>query len=104
MTDSLPTRRSHPVFWVLWTFDAFTAAVVVFFFLWGVADGSVSSFNIMLWLGMLSVLAAVVGGGFLLLRARQPMLATALLLVVAFPGVMFTLFMLAVVVLRPRWN
>lgn len=92
------------MFWVLWGFDALIAAVVVFFFMWGVADGSVSSFNIMLWLGILAAVAAIVGLGPLLLRAGQTALATGVLLVLAFPAAMFVLFLLAVVLLQPRWN
>lgn len=42
------------IFWTLWSVNAATAAIVVYFFLAGAADGSVSSYNIGLWLGILA--------------------------------------------------
>jgi hypothetical protein len=49
-------------FWILWGWDALIAAVFVYFFLAGLADGSVSSFNMGLWLVTLGVLAVVMLG------------------------------------------
>ena len=37
------------------------AIVVVYFFVVGLADGSVSSFNMSLWLGLLAAVAAAAG-------------------------------------------
>lgn len=91
-------------FWPLWIFDALIAAVFVFFFLWGIADGTVSSFNIMLWLGILAGLGAVVGGGMALQRAGRVGRAIPLLLLPALPGLLFVLFFVALIVLQPRWN
>lgn len=91
-------------FWLLWGFDALIAAVFVFFFLWGIVDGTVSSFNILLWLGILGGLGVVVGGGMALQRAGRAAGAIPLLLVPAIPGMLFVVFFLAVIVLHPRWN
>jgi hypothetical protein len=88
----------------LWLFDALVAAVVVFFFFWGVADGSVSSFNMLLWLGMLAGVGVVVGGSLALQRAGRIKAARALLLGLALPGLTFVLFFLSVLILQPRWN
>jgi len=41
-----PTRGK--LFRLLWGFDALIAAIFVGFFFWGLADGTVSSFNIVL--------------------------------------------------------
>jgi len=91
-------------FWVLWGFDAVISLVIVGFFIAGVLDGSVSSFNIGLW-SMLLVGAAVVMAGSLWLRSigrrRQ---AIGLLMIPAMPGLMFAVFFLAVLILHPRWN
>ena len=43
--------------------DLLVALVVVYFLAAGLADGSVSSFNMSLWLGLLAAVAAAVGGG-----------------------------------------
>ena len=49
-------------FWFVWGFDALIAAIFLFFFFWGLSDGTVSSFNIVLWLGILAGLAGILGG------------------------------------------
>jgi hypothetical protein len=64
-------------FRLLWGFDAFIAATFLFFSFWGLADGTVSSFN----------------------RA-----AVGILLVLAIPGMLGVLFFLAVMILQPHWN
>ena len=106
MSDPVPAtpRRSHPVFWALCGFDTLIAAVVVFFFLWGLTDRTVSASNIMLWLGMLAGVAAVLGFGWMLHRSQQHAAAAVVLLVLAFPGAMFALFMLALIVLQPDFR
>jgi hypothetical protein len=38
------------LFRLLWAIDALVAAILAYFFFVGIADGSVSSFNIGLWL------------------------------------------------------
>ena len=91
-------------FRLLWAFDLIVAAVVIFFFVWGLLDGSVSSFNIALWLGLLALVVGVVVGGRALQRGGRTSAATLLLLVLAIPGLGFTLFVLMVLILQPRWN
>jgi hypothetical protein len=91
-------------FWIPWTIDAIVAAVFVFFFFWGLVDGTVSSFNIVLWLGMLTGLAVVVGGSLWLKSAGHRIPAILLTLVLAVPGLLAALFMLLVIVTHPRWN
>ena len=44
-------------FRILFGIDALAAAVVAFFFVWGLSDGSVSAFNILLWLALLGGVA-----------------------------------------------
>jgi hypothetical protein len=106
MPDAPQTTRGRRgrAFWVLWSFDALVAAVVVFFFLWGLADGTVSSFNIMLWLGMLAFVGVVVAGSLALQNAGRTTAAFSLLFVLAIPGFGFALFLAAVLILQPRWN
>jgi hypothetical protein len=102
-TQPAPSRSGR-FFWALWGFDALIAATVVFFFLWGLGDGTVSSFNIMLWLGMLAAVGLVVAGSLALRNANQTAAAYVLLILLALPGLAFTLFLAAVLILQPRWN
>lgn len=96
------TRAS--VFWLPWGAALIVAAVAVYFFIAGLIDGSVSSFNIVLWMGILAVVAAVIGGSLWLRLAGHPVLGMLLSLVLAAPGLLAALFMIIVVITKPRWN
>ena len=91
-------------FWIPWAIDAVIATIVVCFFLWGLADGSVSAFNIGLWVLILGGLAAVVGGSLWLRSIGRPGLGAALSWVLAVPGLLAGLFFLILIVANPRWN
>ena len=86
------------------TMAGLVAAIVIFFFAWGVSDGTVSGDNIVLWLMILGVVGGVLWAA-LSLRARGQTLAAGLvLLVLAVPGGFAGLFILAALILQPRWN
>lgn len=91
------------VFRILFGIDAVAAAIVVWFFFIGLADGSVSSFNIGLWLGILAAIAAIFVLALALRATRRP-LATALLAVPAVPVLLYGAFMLVVILSGERWN
>lgn len=92
------------VFRVFWWFDALIAAGFLFFFFWGLADGTVSAFNIMLWLAILACLAGILGGSRALRSKGHTRPAMGLLLILAIPGILGLIFFLAVIILHPRWN
>jgi hypothetical protein len=91
-------------FSILFGIDLIVAAVVLYFFVVGLGDGSVSSFNITLWMAILAGIAAVLGGGWLLNARGQRGAANGVLLILALPGFLFGLFLLAAIILQPRWN
>lgn len=91
-------------FWIPWAIDAVIALIALYFFFIGLADGSVSSFNIGLWLLVLLGLAIVVGGGLWLRSAGRSGLAMVLLLILAVPGVLVGLFFVVLLIAAPRWN
>ena len=84
--------------------DAIAALVILYFFLIGLADGSVSSFNMELWLGILAAVAAILGGGLLLKAKGQRIAANLVLLILATPAALYGLFVLSVIIFQPRWN
>jgi hypothetical protein len=92
------------LFWFLWGWDALIALVFVVFFVWGLSDGTVSSFNIVLWLGILAVLGGVLGGSSWLRNAGHQRVANLVLLSLAIPGFLFALFFLVLIIAQPRWN
>lgn len=91
-------------FWIPWVIDAVIAAIAVFFFIVGLSDGSVSSFNIGLWGFILFALAVLVGGSLTLKRRGRQGVAIALLWILAVPGLLSVLFLLVVLLSSPRWN
>jgi hypothetical protein len=92
------------MFWVAWALDALIGAIAVFFFFVGLADGSVSSFNIVLWIVLLLAVAVVVGGSLFLRSIGYTRLALALVWLPAIPGFLAVLFFIVVLITQPRWN
>ena len=91
-------------FWIPWSVSALVAATFVVFFFIGLADGSVSSFNILLWITMLAFVAACVGGS-LWLRSRGKRVASITLAsVLAIPGLFALFLLLLAIILNPHWN
>ena len=91
-------------FWLLWGFDALIVLVVLYFFFVGLADGSVSSFNMGLWLTILLVLAGVMLCSLLLRSAGRSGIAKAVLLILAVPGLLFVLYFFVLLISAPQWN
>jgi hypothetical protein len=91
-------------FRILVAIDAVIACIALYFFSIGLADGSVSSFNISLWLGILGGIAAILVGGLVLNAKGYRRIADGVLLIMALPGVLFALFMLVLIISNPRWN
>ncbi|MEW5838466.1 MAG: osmoprotectant transporter permease [Pseudomonadota bacterium] len=92
------------LFWVLWGIDAIVAAIFIYFFIIGLLDGSVSSFNLALWLAILVALAALLLGGYALHAAGKPRIAAALLSLLAVPGILAAMLSLVVIISPPNWN
>jgi len=76
----------------------------IYFFLIGLQDGSASSFNIVLWLVILGLLGAVLGGGHLLRAKGHGILAACVLCMLAVPALGSLLFFLVILISNPRWN
>ena len=85
-------------------FDALVALVILYFFVIGIGDGSVSGDNGELWAVILAAVAGTVVGGIVLNARGQRGAAIGTLLLLAIPGGLFTLFMAMVLILQPRWN
>ena len=91
-------------FWIVWGFDALVALVVLYFFFIGLADGSVSSFNMGLWLAILLVVGLVMIGSLMLRSRGRSGVALGVLMVLAVPGLLYALFLLIILISNPRWN
>jgi hypothetical protein len=92
------------LFWVFWGIDAIVALIALYFFFIGLADGSVSSFNMGLWLALLVVLAAVILGSLSLKAAGNLTLAKILTGLLAIPALLCLLFFIIVIASGQKWN
>jgi Na+/melibiose symporter-like transporter len=92
------------MFGFLFGIDILIAAIMLYFFTVGLGDGSVSSFNLLLWLALLLGIAAMLGTGFMLHARNYRLWSNLLLGVLAWPGLLFGLWCLAMIILQPRWN
>ncbi|MBC7572267.1 MAG: osmoprotectant transporter permease [Spirosoma sp.] len=82
------------LFWISWGINALIALVLAFFFFVGLGDGTVSSYNIILWLVLLIGLAALLLSGYWLFTHQYTIAANILMALLAVPGVLYGLFML----------
>ena len=89
---------------ILLAVDALVALVILFFFVIGIGDGSVSADNGALWFFILAAIVAIIGGGWVLHKNGQRGAAIALLLVLAIPGALYALFIALILIFQPRWN
>jgi hypothetical protein len=81
-----------------------SSAIALFFFLAGLADGSVSSFNMGIWIALLAALAVLLLGSLWLKAIGRPGLGTMLLLVLAVPTALYALFLLVAITSGSKWN
>lgn len=91
-------------FRILFAIDAIAAAIALYFFVWGLQDGSVSSFNILHWAALLAVPAATLGGAVALRSRGQVRAANLVLLMLAVPALLLGLLVLLLAVASVHWN
>lgn len=99
-----PTSAGSWTYRVTFALAALVAAIAVAFFVIGIADGSVSSFNIVLWFGLLAGVGIVLLGGAFLRSKGRTRSAIGVLALLAVPGLLYASFLLLVVVSDARWN
>ena len=92
------------LFWALWIINGVTAAIAIWFFIAGAADGSVSSYNIGLWLGILACCFAILAGSYALRKTGHAILASLVLAPVAAGTVLYALFIAVVIGSGTSWN
>ncbi|WP_045836820.1 hypothetical protein [Hyphomicrobium sp. 99] len=78
--------------------------LALYFFLVGIADGSVSSFNILLWLSLLGGICAIIAVGYSLKTKERRAAANTVLAVLALPSIAAALFVVTLLIAQPRWN
>jgi len=105
MASDVPhSIRSHRLLIAPFACSALTVFVLVLFFVIGVGDGSVSSFNVVLWMGLLAVTSLSLWVGLALHRKGRFALSLVALSITAVPGLVAALFVLLLLVTQQRWN
>lgn len=89
---------------ILLIINAAAALVLYGFFFIGLGDGSVSEFNLGLWLLILIGMSALLASGWIFRAKGKSGVATILLLPLAIPATLYGLFVLLMLILQPRWN
>ncbi len=92
------------LFWIFWGIDALVCTIAFLFFFVGLADGSVSSFNIGIWIPLLIALIVIIAGSLGLKVIGYPVFGIILLLVLAIPAILYGLFIFLTIVTNTRWN
>jgi hypothetical protein len=98
------SRAASNFFRVVQVIDVLIALVVVAFFLIGLVDGSVSSFNIGLWLLILVAAAAILFGSQALHTSGRTGLAIALALLPALPVLFAFIVFLILIATGVQWH
>ena len=91
-------------FKILWGIDALASMVVIYFFFVGLADGTVSSRNMGLWLVILLILGGVLLGSLWLRSHQHPTLAVITLCIITVPSLLYGLFILSAILPGNKWN
>lgn len=92
------------VFWFFWIFDAVMAVIPIIYFFIGLMDRSITIRNIAIWLLILLIVAAVLIGSMWLKAANHLNIANIILVAASIPGWILLLYMLIILIGKPRWN
>lgn len=91
-------------FWIPWGIAAVVTSVAVIFFLIGLTNGSVSSFNASIWALILPGTVGVTVCSLILKENGRPGMGALLALVLALPGLLAGLIILLFIIVPMRWN
>jgi len=106
----IPTFNHHLIiptmisFWILWIFNALMSLIPIYFFFIGLADGSVDSDNMGIWMILLAVVALIMGGTYWLKTKNQIKAAKVVLIIAAIPSILAIIFMSVAIFGDVRWN
>lgn len=92
------------LFKILWVIDLVAAGIIIWFFIAGLADGSVTYRNIKLWLFLLLAAGCIVWISRLLKNQGHDKLAMLAVLILALPAIVYGLFVLLMATNNGRWN
>lgn len=93
------------LFWIVWTMVAIATLIAFYFFIVGLGDGSIGSFNMGIWMLLMIGLPLLLAGTYWLKNHHYIKLAIGLLIIPALPILGYFIFLLVVILSGPvRWN
>ncbi|MBA2127100.1 osmoprotectant transporter permease [Hyphomicrobium methylovorum] len=78
--------------------------LALFYFFTGIGDGSITAFNIALWLGVLAAIIAILAMGYRLKSTGHRGTATTVLAILAVPAILAAAFVLSLLIAQPNWH
>ena len=91
-------------FKILWVIDAIAALIILYFFVIGLGDGTVSERNAGLWLLIVLGLGAILIGSVILKNNHHTGLGIVVLLILGIPAFLYLLFIIVALSFGGRWN
>jgi Na+/melibiose symporter-like transporter len=89
---------------ILFGMSWLTLGVILFFFLWGLSDGTVSADNILLWVILVAAPSAILWGATALRAKGRRGAAMGLASLLAVPAVLAGIVILVLIIAPPRWH
>lgn len=92
------------LFWMLWAIDAIATAVILYFFVIGLGDGSISGTNASIWALLVLIPIGLLIGSYILKMRDNITAAKWVLSILFIPALLYFLFSLFIIIANPRWN
>lgn len=92
------------LFWILWAIDAIATAIILYFFVEGLGDGSITSRNGSMWALLVLLPIALLIGSYILKMRNNIVAAKWVLSILVIPAILYFLFFLFIIIANPRWN
>jgi len=91
-------------FGFVWIVDIVIGLIALAFFVAGLNDGSISSFNLLQWTLLLGAIVTVVFGSFALSKSGHTKLASTLAALPAIPAIIIGVGLMTAIATGVRWN
>jgi uncharacterized membrane protein len=88
----------------MWGLDAVASLIIIYFFIEGLGDNTVSRRNADIWMLLLGSIAVIMLGSIWLRTHHYNVPANLLLLVILIPGLLVLLYLLIALLGKGRWN
>jgi hypothetical protein len=92
------------LFKIFWAIDALCTLIMLYFLFEGLGDNTVNERNGGMWMAMVFISAAVLGGSILLRSQGYTAVASVICGLVAVPALLYGLFMLVIILSGTKWQ